>query len=104
MSKRILNAGKGQFSGGDEKAQKSEKMKIEGLEVHVVDCSGSYAESMGGGPFFRGKVVQRKDYAMAGAIIVEPQGRKYFIKMIGPAGLIKANREKFVSMLKSLEQ
>lgn len=93
---------KGQFSGGDEAAQKSKKLDVGKWEIHLVDVSGTYAESMGGGPFAPGKVVQRPDYAMVGAIMVEPEGRQYFVKMIGPSDVVKASRDKFVAMIKSV--
>ncbi|WP_286178239.1 hypothetical protein [Stieleria mannarensis] len=93
---------KGQFSGGDDAAQKTEQMDIGKWSVHIVDVSGAYAERMGGGPFAGGKVVQRENYAMTGAIMVEPEGRQYFVKMIGPAEIVKGNREKFVAMVKSI--
>ena len=95
---------KGQFAGGDPDAQKTEEMKLGDWVAHIVDVSGSYAERMGGGPFAGGKVVQRKDYAMAGAILVHPQGRTFFVKMIGPMSVIKANRKSFVEMIKSIEK
>lgn len=98
---RNIKRWKGQFSGGPEEEQKTEKMDVGPFEVHLVDVSGKYAERMGGGPFFGGKVVQREDYAMAGAIVVSPDGRMYFLKMIGPSEVVKANREKFVEMIKS---
>ena len=59
---------------------------------------------MGGGPFAGGKVINRENYAMAGAILVHPEGRKYFVKMIGPAAVVKANRKSFVSMIKSINE
>ena len=93
---------KGQFSGGAAEDQKTEKMKAGPFEVHLVDVSGKYAERMGGGPFFGGKVVQRENYAMAGAILASPDGATYFVKMIGPAEVVKSNREKFVDMIKSV--
>lgn len=93
---------KGQFAGGKAEDQKTEEMKLGEWQVHIVDVSGSYAERMGGGPFAGGKVVQRKDYAMAGAILVHPTGRKYFVKMIGPAEVVKANRKAFVAMIKTI--
>ncbi|TWU56411.1 hypothetical protein Poly51_23210 [Rubripirellula tenax] len=94
---------KGQFAGGNADANKTETMKVGQWEVHLVDLNGSFGESMGGGPFSGGKVVQREDYAMTAAILVHPEGQKYFVKMIGPAAVIKANREKFVAMIKSIE-
>lgn len=95
---------KGQFAGGDEKDQKTEEMKVGNWQVFIVDVSGNYAERMGGGPFAGGRVVNRENYAMAGAILVHPEGRKYFVKMIGPADVVKANRKAFVSMIKSIGQ
>jgi hypothetical protein len=95
---------KGQFSGGDADAQKTEEMKVGKWQVHLVDVAGTYAESMGGGPFAPGRKIQRDDYAMAGAILVGADGRKYFIKMIGPAQVVKKNRESFVKMIKSIEK
>ena len=95
---------KGQFAGGDEKARKTEEMKIGNWQVYLVDVNGNFAERMGGGPFAGGKVVNRENYAMTGAILVHPQGQKYFVKMIGPADVVKANRDAFVSMIKSIGQ
>ena len=56
------------------------------------------------GQFAGGKVINRDNYAMAGAILVHPEGRKYFVKMIGPAEVVKANRKSFVSMIKSINE
>ncbi|MDM4014111.1 hypothetical protein [Roseiconus lacunae] len=92
---------KGQFSGGKEEDQKTETFKAGPFEVHLIDVAGTFAESMGGGPFFGGKTVQRENYAMVGAIF-ESEDRLYFAKMVGPAETIKANREKFVEMAKSV--
>ena len=94
---------KGQFSGGDKEKIKSEEMKVGDWTVHMVDVNGTYAESMGGGPFFGGKKVQRPDYAMLGAILVHPEGRKYFVKMVGPGSVVEGNRERFVEMIRSIE-
>ncbi|WP_143543911.1 hypothetical protein [Rhodopirellula sp. MGV] len=91
---------KGQFSGGKDEDQKVETMTVGPFEVHLVDVSGTFAESMGGGPFFGGKTVQREDYAMVGAVFAF-EGRLYFAKLVGPAKTVKANREKFVAMVKS---
>lgn len=92
---------KGQFSGGDAAGQKVEEMKVGNWKVHLVDVSGAYQERMGG-PFAGGKMVERKDYAMTGAIILHPEGRKYFVKMIGPMSVVKKNRKTFVDMIKTI--
>jgi hypothetical protein len=94
---------KGQFSGGAEEDQKTEKMSLGKWEVHLVDVSGSFAERMGGGPFFGGRVVQRENYAMVGAILVGPEQQLFFVKMVGPGEVVKANREDFVKMIKSID-
>jgi hypothetical protein len=95
---------KDQFTGGDEKEQKTEELKIGKWQVYIVDVTGNYAERMGGGPFAGGKVVNRENYAMTGAILVHPEGQKYFVKMIGPSEVVKANRNHFVDMIKSIGQ
>ena len=94
---------KGQFSGGDKEKIKSEEMKVGDWTVHMVDVNGTYADSMGGGPFSGGRKVQRPDYAMLGAILVHPEGRKYFVKMVGPGSVVEGNRQRFVEMIKSIE-
>lgn len=93
----------GQFAGGDPDKRKTEEMKVGDWQVYIVDVNGNYAERMGG-PFAGGKVVNHDDYAMAGAILVHPDGRKFFVKMIGPGDVVKANREAFVSMIKSIDK
>ncbi len=100
--KANIDRWKNQFVGGDAKDQKTEEMKIGKWQVYLVDVSGNYAERMGGGPFAGGKVVNRENYAMTGAILVDPADQKYFVKMIGPADVVKANRKSFVAMIKSI--
>ena len=93
----------GQFADGDKDKNKREEFKIGEWTVHLVDVNGSFAERMGGGPFAPGKTVIRKDYAMTGAILVHPEGRTYFVKMVGPGFVVKENRKAFVEMIKSLK-
>jgi hypothetical protein len=93
---------KGQFTGGDPKDQKTEEMKLGNWQTFIVDVTGNFAERMGGGPFAGGKVVNRENYAMTGAILVHPEGQKYFVKMVGPTEVVKANRDAFVNMIKSI--
>jgi hypothetical protein len=93
-----------QFSNGDKEAQKSTEMKLGGWKVHIVDASGDFQERMGGGPFAGGKVVTRTNHAMTGAIFVNPEGRMYFAKLIGPAKVVKKHRQAFLDMVKSIEK
>jgi hypothetical protein len=93
---------KGQFAGGDADKIKSEEIKAGDCTVHLVDVNGSYTETMGGGPFSGGKTVKRENYAMVGAIIVNKADQKYFLKLIGPATVVDANRIKFVEMVQSI--
>lgn len=101
--KANISRWKGQFAGGEAEDQKTEEMKVGDWNVYVVDVTGSYQERTGG-PFAGGKVVERTGYAMTGAILVHAEGRKYFVKMIGPQQVIKANRKAFVEMIKGIKE
>lgn len=94
---------KGQFSLANEEAFKQEKKEVAGHTVYIIDVAGTFSETMGG-PFAGGRTVKRPDYAMAGGIIVNPEGGKFFIKMIGPEVVVKANRKAFVEMLEGLQK
>lgn len=101
--KANIDRWKGQFTGGDAAAQKTEETKIGNWTVHIADLSGSFAETMGGGPFSGGKTVKRENYAMTGVILVHPEGQMYFIKVTGPMDIVKANRPAVVEMLGGLK-
>jgi len=81
---------------------KKEKFEADGVKFTVVDVSGVFKESMGGGPFAPGKVELRKEYRTLAAWI-EPEGgdRVFSIKMVGPKKSVAAQRDDFVAMLKS---
>lgn len=98
-----------QFSGDKRKVSETKQSKSGKWDVHVVKISGTYAQRMGGGFFAGGRVIRHEDYAMMGAVLVEPQGesrrrREYFVKMIGPAPVIDANEDAFKKMVKSVGQ
>lgn len=80
-----------------------EKVTIDGREAVMVDISGTYEESMGGGPFAPGKKVQRENYRMLGAIVPTHAGI-YFIKFTGPAATVEKNAEGFRNMVKGLRK
>ncbi|WDQ18800.1 hypothetical protein [Rhodopirellula sp. P2] len=100
--KANLERWKNQFSGSDKKIGESEEKKQGDWQTHVIEISGNFSETMGGGPFSGGRVVKREDYGMLGAILVHPEGRKYFVKMIGPRTLIESNRDAFKKMIASI--
>lgn len=99
----------GQFTSAEGKKSKEkpniEKKKVAGLEVHLVNLSGTYLDSAGGGPFAGGKTIARKNYRMLAAIIAGgPSIGNYFIKFYGPADLVKENEKAFAAMIDSLEK
>lgn len=94
---------KGQFVGGDAAAKKTETIEVGPWKVHVVDNNGTFASRMGGGPFAGGKMVKNEGWAMVGAILENPQGQTYFVKLIGPGEPVQQNRESLIKMLKSVK-
>jgi hypothetical protein len=84
---------------------KVEKRKIAGIDTRIVDVSGTYKDTVGGGPFSGGKTVERKNYRMLAAIIEGgPSIGNYFIKFYGPADLVKANEKAFYQVIESLKR
>lgn len=98
----------GQFSQPDGKATKEvakvEEFEVDGTKVHWVDISGTFAESMGGGPFAPGKIVKREGHRMIGVIVVPKESRaQYFIKMTGKKDLVEKLAKDFQKSLKELK-
>ncbi len=85
----------GQFDGVKDSEVKKEKKDIAGATVHIVDISGTYKESMGGGPFAPGKVEKRENYRMLGAIIETKEAGTIFVKMTGPQATVEPLAEGF---------
>jgi hypothetical protein len=81
---------------------KRDKFESNGVKITVVDVTGAFKESMGGGPFAPGKVELRKGYRTLAAW-VEPEGgdRVFSIKMVGPKKSVGAQRDDFIAMMKS---
>jgi hypothetical protein len=98
----------GQFVQPDGKKSKDkakiDKKTIAGVPVHVVDIAGTYKD-MPGGPFARGKTIDRANYRMLGAIIAGgPSVGNHFIKFYGPEEIIKEHEKAFQKMIESLEK
>jgi hypothetical protein len=98
----------GQFipsKDGDDEASKpkQEEKEIAQRKVYMVDLHGTYKESMGGGPFAPGKVVEREGYRMLAAIIVDADDSKYFIKLVGPNDVVTGNEDAFKAMIEGIK-
>lgn len=93
----------GQFAapaGGEVKPQ-SDKLTVDGSEVHIVSLTGTYKDTPGG-PFAGGKTVLRENYQMLGAICQTKAGN-YFLKLYGPKATITENEKAFRSLVESMK-
>jgi hypothetical protein len=81
-----------QFHGSEDKA-KIEPQEIGGAKVTLVTTEGAFSSGMPGGP-----ATVMENYALLGAIIEHAEGN-VFVKMTGPAALVKDSRKKFLDFL-----
>jgi hypothetical protein len=80
---------------GNENAAKIETQEIGGAKVTLVSTEGTYTSGgMAGGP----PATTMENYALLGAIIEHTDGN-VFVKMTGPAKLVKDTRKKFLDFL-----
>ncbi len=77
-----------------------EKKTIAGLEVHLVDVSGTFLDRRG--PF--APAIERPGYRLLGAIIPTPDDGTFFVKFTGPRPTVTENKEKFAAMIDSLHK
>jgi hypothetical protein len=80
----------GQFHGNENSA-KIETQEIGGAKVTIVSTEGTYVNAMAPGP-------EKPNYALLAAII-EQKGGNIFVKMTGPAALVKDSRKKFLDLI-----
>jgi len=84
----------GQFAGKPD-ANKVEAQELDGVKVTLVTTEGTLkASPMAGIP------EELPDAALLGAILEHAEGA-VFVKMTGPAALVKDSREKFMALIKS---
>ncbi len=76
-------------------AAKIVPMEFDGAKVTVVSTEGTYRSGMPGGP-----VSTLPDQALLGAIIQNAAG-DIFVKMTGPADLVKGKHEEFMDFIKA---
>jgi hypothetical protein len=79
---------------------KIEKKEIDGLEVHVVDLSGTFHDRPRGP---RGPVEDRENYRMLAAIVRTKGAGDYFIKFYGPQATVTKHAEAFHQMIDSVD-
>jgi len=76
-----------------EGAEKIEPQEIAGTKVTLASTEGTFSSGMPGGP-----TAALENYALLGAIIEGPEGN-VFVKMTGPAPMLKATRAQFLDFI-----
>ena len=92
-----------QFDSASKVESSTDKKDIAGGEVHLVDISGTYKESMGGGPFAPGPVKKLENHRLLGAIIVLKDGTQVFVKGTGPSAIMEENKDAFNKMIENVK-
>ena len=87
---------RGQFGGKPQK-ESQDQVEIAGIQVTLVDFSGTYVDRRG--PMT--PVVQRPDYRLLGAIL-PIEGRFYFVKCYGPERTMAEHADEFHALVRSL--
>jgi hypothetical protein len=87
----------GQFAGSPE--PKVEKKTVGGVEVHVVDISGTFMDRRG--PF--APAMELKDHRMLGAVLVNGNSQT-FIKFTGPKATIEKWKPAFDEIIASVKK
>lgn len=80
--------------------QRTWKKQAGGLETHVVDLRGTYADRPRG-PF--GPAVDRENYQMLGWIVPTAKHGMWFVKMYGPRKTMAQAMPEFLKMIDSLK-
>jgi hypothetical protein len=89
-----------QPGGGSSKDKaRTEKMTVNGLEVMLLDVSGTYTAEMTPGS---GNQQNKPDSRMRAAVIETPKGA-YFVKLVGPEKTVARWDADFLSFIKSFE-
>ncbi len=94
----------GQFTQADGAIEATTKQEeVAGKQVHFVDITGTFQDSMGRGPFAGGKKVARENYRMSAAIIETGTFGNYFFKFIGPKSIVDPQADAFKKMVRSMK-
>src|SRR3954471_11333680 len=76
-----------------EGADKVEAKELSGVKVTFVSTEGTFASGMPGGP-----TTAMENFALLGAIMEAKEG-SVFVKFVGPAAVVKAEKEKFSTFI-----
>jgi hypothetical protein len=87
---------RGQFAGKPQE-ESEDQVEIAGIEVTLVDFSGTYIDRRG--PMT--PVVERPDYRLLGAIL-PIEGQLYFLKCYGPERTVAERADEFHAFVRSL--
>lgn len=82
----------GQFQGGAD-TEKVDHQEAGATKITFVSTQGTFQSGMPGG-----QATPLSDYALLGAIL-ENAGGNVFVKMTGPAGVVKAKHDQFVEFI-----
>jgi hypothetical protein len=82
----------GQFPGSEEQ-RKTESTEVGGVKITIATTEGTFSSGMPGGP-----TSPMPGYALCGAILEHPGGDVY-VKMTGPAALVKSSTETLKKMV-----
>jgi hypothetical protein len=92
----------GQFTQPDGRpsaeVMKESTLDVHGVSVLMVEVTGSYRA----GPMMGGASEPKHDYMLVGAIAQGPDAN-WFFKLTGPERTVRANREHFDSMIRTLK-
>lgn len=111
----VFNFGAGQGGGVEENLKRWEgqfenaskpkivKKKVAGMNVTIMDISGTYKQQAMGGPFAGGAVTKKLNFRMLAAIVEAPDS-SYFFKLAGPAKTVAKWEKSFNEFIGSVQK
>jgi hypothetical protein len=89
-----------QPGGGDPvEAMKTQTLDLRGTKVLLVETTGTYLNTA----MNPADIGEKPNYALLGAVFPGPDAN-WFFKLTGPQATVKAQREKFLQLLQSIQQ
>jgi hypothetical protein len=89
-----------QPGGGDPlEVMKTQTLDMQGIKVLLVETTGTYVNTA----MNPADVGEKPNYALLGAVVPGPDAN-WFFKMTGPQSTVKAQRDKFLELLQSIQK